>query len=304
MMTVISLTRPQAAAWLRLGRVSNLPTVWTNVLAAAALAEIGWSTAMLATATAMTMMYIGGMFLNDGFDHRIDLIERPSRPIPSGAVPVRSVLIAGFGLLVLSVLVIATTTLAAIPFAATLALLIVVYNLHHKNNPLGPLVMGACRAVVYLTTGVAVAAGSFAGAQPGASWAIMVAALVIMTHVAGLTYAARTEAFDRVERLWPLLLLAVPFGGSIALVGSGTGLSLAMVFAGLALLTADVLAVQCLRRRATSPGAVSRAVSLLIAAISLVDGLLASAVAGWTAVAIGIVGFGLTLTLQRAVPGT
>ena len=299
-MTAISLARPQAAAWLRLGRVSNLPTVWTNVLAAAALAGMGWSVATLATATAMTMMYVGGMFLNDGFDHRIDMIERPSRPIPSGAVPVRSVLIAGFTLLVLSILLIAATALVAAPFAAILALLILAYNLHHKNNPFAPLLMGACRAVVYLTTGVAVVATT----QLNASWAITVAALGILAHVAGLTYAARSEAFDRVERLWPLLLLAAPVAASIALAGSPTRLSPGMMVAGATLVAVDVLAVQWLRRRVAFPGAVSQAVSLLIAAVSLADGLLASVVAGWSAVAIGIVGFSLTLALQRVVPGT
>lgn len=303
-MTTIPLTRPQAAAWLRLGRVSNLPTVWTNVLAAAALAGVGWSAATLAAAIAMTLMYVGGMFLNDGFDHRIDVTERPSRPIPSGCVPVRSVLIAGFTLLAVAVLLVATAALAAAPFAAMLALLIVAYDLHHRGNPFGPLLMGACRAVVYLTTGIAVATGSLVQTQPELWWAIMVAALGLLAHVAGLTYAARTEAFDRVERLWPLLLMAAPFGASVAMAGAGMGLSPAMVVAGAVLLAADVLAIRWLRRRATSPGAVSRAVSLLIAAISLADGLLASTVAGWTAVAIGIAGFGLTIALQRVVPGT
>jgi len=299
-MTAISLAQPRAAAWLRLGRVSNLPTVWTNVWAAAALTGIGWSMATLAAAIAMTMMYVGGMFLNDAFDHRIDVVERPTRPIPSGTVSVRSVLIAGFALLALAALLIATTASAAAPFGAALALLIVTYNLFHKQNPFGPLLMGACRALVYLATGVAVAAGS----QSSGSGPIMLAALGILAHVAGLTYAARTEAFDRVEWLWPLLLLAAPFVVSLGIAGSATTLSLATVVAGAMLLAADVAAVQWLRRRATSPGAVSRAVSLLIAAVSLADGLVATAVAEWTAVAVGIVGFGLTLALQRLVPGT
>lgn len=299
-MTAISLAQSRAAAWLRLGRVSNLPTVWTNVWAAAALTGIGWSMATLAASIAMTMMYVGGMFLNDAFDHRIDVVERPTRPIPSGAVSVRSVLIAGFALLALAIMVIAITASAAAPVGAALALLIVTYDLFHKQNPFGPLLMGACRALVYLATGVAVAARS----QSGSSGPILLAALGILAHVAGLTYAARTEAFDRVERLWPLLLLAAPFVVSFGIAGSATTLSLATVVAGAMLLAADVAAVQWLRRRANSTGAVSRAVSMLIAAVSLADGLLASALAGWTAVAVGIVGFGLTLALQRVVPGT
>ena len=70
---------------LKLGRVSNLPTVWTNVLAGTVLA----GGAPLSAATgivvlAMSMFYIGGMFLNDYCDRTIDALERPRRPIPAG----------------------------------------------------------------------------------------------------------------------------------------------------------------------------------------------------------------------------
>jgi hypothetical protein len=295
-MPAVSLARPQLAVWLRLGRVSNLPTVWTNVFAAAALAGAGGSVAALITIMAMTLMYIGGMFLNDGFDHRVDAVERPSRPIPSGAVSVQSVLVAGFALLLLAILLLASTAMVAAPPGVMLAVLIVAYNLHHKGNRFGPLLMGACRAMVYLTAGFAITGG--------VSWTILIAALGVLAHVAGLTYAARAEAFDRVERLWPLLLLAAPFGVPVVMAAMGLELSPAMVVAGAALAFADVLAVQWLRQRLTRPGAVSRAVSVLIAAISLVDGFVASGAVGWAGVAVGIAGFGLTLALQRIVPGT
>ena len=56
---------------LRLGRVSNLPTVWTNVIAGAALAtlEIPWK-AVVPVALAASLLYVAGMFLNDAFDVR------------------------------------------------------------------------------------------------------------------------------------------------------------------------------------------------------------------------------------------
>ena len=54
---------------LRLGRVSNLPTVWTNVAAAAVLAGVPLaSLGVLALAVACSLFYVGGMFLNDAFD--------------------------------------------------------------------------------------------------------------------------------------------------------------------------------------------------------------------------------------------
>ncbi len=70
---------------LRLGRVSNLPTVWTNVAAAAVLAGVPLaSLGVLALALACSLFYVGGMFLNDAFDREFDRRVRPERPIPSG----------------------------------------------------------------------------------------------------------------------------------------------------------------------------------------------------------------------------
>ncbi|HEX2137225.1 MAG TPA: prenyltransferase, partial [Microvirga sp.] len=58
-----------AATLLRLGRVSNLPTVWTNVAAATAIAGGDPLSGRAASVfAAMTLFYLGGMYLNDAFD--------------------------------------------------------------------------------------------------------------------------------------------------------------------------------------------------------------------------------------------
>jgi 4-hydroxybenzoate polyprenyltransferase len=73
---------------LRLGRVSNLPTVWTNALAGAVLAAgvsfAAWP--VVTAALALSLFYVGGMWLNDGFDAEVDARERPERPIPAGEI--------------------------------------------------------------------------------------------------------------------------------------------------------------------------------------------------------------------------
>ncbi|MBD5656399.1 MAG: UbiA family prenyltransferase, partial [Candidatus Eremiobacteraeota bacterium] len=70
---------------LRLGRVSNLPTVWSNVLAGVVLAGRPASGAgIVALALGCALLYVGGMLLNDAFDHPLDARERPERPIPAG----------------------------------------------------------------------------------------------------------------------------------------------------------------------------------------------------------------------------
>ncbi len=85
---------------LRLSRISNLPTVWTNVLVGIALAsapEIDFRLMLLLLS--MSMYYIGGMFLNDAFDRDFDARERPDRPIPAGEASTTEVFGFGFGML-------------------------------------------------------------------------------------------------------------------------------------------------------------------------------------------------------------
>jgi len=85
---------------LKLGRVSNLPTVWTNVLAGTILGggDAGGARTVL-VALAMSMFYTGGMYLNDYCDRHIDARERPERPIPRGEISQTTVAVIGYALL-------------------------------------------------------------------------------------------------------------------------------------------------------------------------------------------------------------
>ena len=75
---------------LRLGRISNLPTVWSNTLVGAVLVGGGSPDGRLfALLIAMSLFYVAGMYLNDAFDWPIDAQERPERPIPAGEVGLR-----------------------------------------------------------------------------------------------------------------------------------------------------------------------------------------------------------------------
>src|SRR5690349_5384571 len=82
-------------ALLVLGRLSNLPTVWSNCVAGWWLggkgdaANLGWAIA------GTSLLYTGGMFLNDAFDESFDREHAKERPIPSGAIQSRTVWICG-----------------------------------------------------------------------------------------------------------------------------------------------------------------------------------------------------------------
>jgi 4-hydroxybenzoate polyprenyltransferase len=128
-MAVASQQAVSPRTLLRLGRVSNLPTVWTNVLAATALAGGAWQNARTGLVLlAMSLFYVGGMYLNDYFDRTIDARERPERPIPAGDISANAVAAAGFGMLAAGIVLLATTGVAAAVAGLILAALIVAYN--------------------------------------------------------------------------------------------------------------------------------------------------------------------------------
>ena len=276
---------------LRLGRVSNLPTVWTNTLAGAVLAGAGGYGAQLALMLlAFTLFYAGGMFLNDAFDAPFDAAQRPERPIPSGEIGARAVFAWGFGLMAAGIVLLAWFGVAPALAGLTLATAITFYDWHHKQNLFGPVVMGLCRVLVYVGAGLCVTL-----ALPDRLW---VGAALLWCYLIGLTYVAKQENLDRVENLWPLLFLAAP-------VAYGAWLAAARPVAGVfwLLFTGWMLvSLWFLRRRAK--GDVPRAVVSLIAGISLLDALLIAAAGAPALAALAVAGFGVTLFLQRYVAGT
>jgi 4-hydroxybenzoate polyprenyltransferase len=284
---------PSLSTLLRVGRISNIPTVWTNVLAGSVIAGGDRNPGRIALIMlAMTAFYVGGMYLNDFFDRRIDARDRPGRPIHAGEIGASTVSSIGFGLLATGIALMIPFGLAATVWGALLAAVIVLYDVWHKGNVLSPLVMGTCRALVYFGTGAALAGGT--------STATMLGAAALASHVAGITYAAKQENLDRIGNLWPLALLAVPLLAALPALFSAW----LVVVAFLLLLAADIVAIRLLATRPVA-GSVPSAVSGLIAAICLVDAV-AIALAGGSVVLVAIctLGYPLTRLFQKSIPGT
>lgn len=284
---------------LRLGRVSNVPTVWTNVAAGMALNGAGFPVEVLAgLVLALSLFYVGGMYLNDAFDRHIDARERPERPIPSGLVPAGTVFSIGFALLAAGWLMLAAigygpdegTGWRAPLAGAALAGTIVVYDMWHKANPVSPLIMGFCRMLVYITAAVAVA--------PFVSAEVAVAAAVALSYLIGLTFAAKQETLGRIANAWPFgfLAIAVVYALWTAMTGFAAFLAAAAFIGWLAYSMLFLLRPDRLN--------VPRAVVSLIAGICLLDAMfIAAAGHGWLALLAGAA-FLLTLALQRRIAGT
>ncbi len=284
---------------LALGRVSNLPTVWTNMLTGVVLAggQV-LDPRAVALLVALSLFYVGGMYLNDAFDASVDAVERPERPIPAGRIGRRTVFALGFAMLALGILVLlwlgfgfeaGTGPWPAVAGAA-LAAAIVFYDWHHKGNVLSPVVMGLCRVLVYVTAGLV-----FTATLPAP---LLLAAVLLLAYLIGLTYVAKQENLGRVGNLWPLLFLAAPaaYGAYLTVheprIGPYWVLFLAAIGAALWLLW---------RRR---PGDIPRAVVTLIAGICLLDAVLIAGAGAAGLAALAAVGFLVTLALQRLVAGT
>jgi hypothetical protein len=277
---------------LRLGRVSNLPTVWTNVLAGAALGGLGSEWAPLsALCLAMSLLYVGGMYLNDAFDAEVDARERPERPIPRGEISRASVYGIGGALLTVGVLIAACFGLR--PFVAALltAMVIVLYDWLHKRTALAPAIMGSCRLGVY-------ASAASLSPEPRLG-PVVVGALLLFVYVMGLTYAAARENSSALVRVGPLFGLFAPLAaraisGPYDLLGG----VLSLVFGACA-----VVGFRLVRTRV--PAQIRRGIGLLIAGIALVDALALSSVPhGAVLVPFALAAFVLTLLFQRFVPGT
>lgn len=295
-----SVSGPRWRAYLRLGRVSNLPTVWTNALAGVVLAGGSPEASSLAwLAASLSLFYVGGMFLNDAFDAAFDRQFRPERPIPTGEVSRRKVFTLGFSMLAAGELLLALPALldGDAPDALVmlgglgLALTITYYDYRHKNDPFSPLVMGLCRGWVYFIAAAAVAT-PFA-LPVGSGFAML------LCYMIGLTYAAKQENLREVRRLWPLLFLFAPFAYCLPVLTRLQPESALFLL----LLGWVVYAVSFLVRQEGRN--IGRAVISLLAGICLLDALLVAGVPGqaiWAFPALGA--FALTLYLQRFVPGT
>lgn len=285
-----TIPRNRLHSYLALARVSNSPTVFTNVLSGAALAgSLALGLEIVLLTVAMISFYTAGMFLNDLCDYAVDRRERPERPLPSGIVSLVEAavfVITLFGASLLLLLFLGTA-----PFLSGLALVgvIVLYDLWHKTNPLSPLVMAAARMLVYVTAFVAFSARI--------SEELIVAGGLLALYIVGLTYLARGETGNRLAGYGPAAVLFLPviyFAFQAPQVGT---LALLVLFAGW---VSYSLSFVYRGKRRNVGGAVGR----LIAGVALYDALVLSMAGTLTGVVLALGAFGATLFLQRYIRGT
>lgn len=263
--------------WLELARISNLPTVWTNVTAAWLLAGGPWLDSRLGwLLLAGSLLYTGGMILNDAADAKHDREHKKERPIPQGRISLTSAWVVGLGIMAVGFPI--AVVLAGAHWGITLGLIgaILFYDLYHKPWPGAVWVMGSCRALLYLMAASA--------AQPTMTGSVLVMALTLGAYIVGLTMVARMEAkgakVSSLKALFAKMLLYAPAliavffwvttanWRLISLLGDFTPLvplPLILIFIGMILHATRVM-------KKGGP-AIGQAVGILLAGVAVVDAL-------------------------------
>jgi len=188
-------------------RVSNLPTVWTNVFAGwvlglsissvhespLRLAAI-FSPQFLYLLIGASSLYVAGMIFNDLWDYEWDRRHRPERPLVTGAVAKLSAQIASMGLLIGGTIFIIFGAIPAVRSYVTILVvllvgLILIYNRWHKGVAWAPYVMGLCRFMLPLIG----CAASGAASVSSPSLILFLHALTLWILTVSVTFLARDE---------------------------------------------------------------------------------------------------------------
>ncbi len=279
-------------ALLVLGRASNLPTVWSNCFAGWYLGGGGesWWT-FFDLCVGATLLYTGGMYLNDAIDLEFDRQHRKERPIPSGRIGVSTVwwltlILLGSGTAMLIPLGTATAVLSVL-----LLLTIIAYDVVHKWVAFSPVVMAGCRFWLFL---LAASVGE-SGITGHAMWG----AIVLSLYIVGLSYIARRESLTSPIAAWPCYLMVTPV--ILALIINNGSHWIPAILLSVVLIA---WVINCLRYTFGAGGRnVGRTVSGLLAGIILVD--LLAVGGGSVAMMAGFFClFVLALLFQRFIPAT
>ncbi|MFL5752686.1 MAG: UbiA-like protein EboC [Bacteroidia bacterium] len=190
--------------YLKLMRPANSVTAAADVLAGITLS--GFFTAQLPGAFVPVLLlcistmglYGGGVVFNDVFDHKLDSVERPERPIPNGTITLTEAVLAGSVLLLLGISSAFFVNTLAGTCAILIALAALSYNKWSKHNVLtGPLNMGICRGL-NLLLGVSII--------PAAVFSTWHIAFVPLIYIAAITLISRGEVHGSSRK--PLYLAA------------------------------------------------------------------------------------------------
>ncbi len=262
-------------SWIEIMRLSNAPTVASNVLAGIAVGMLfrlsgmatPWDTALMLIAGTL-LVYVAGMVLNDACDADTDSSERPGRPIPSGRVSRGGALLVGLVFLAAGTALLAWVGQGTMVYALVLGASVLVYDTLHRVVPMSWLLLALCRALVVVIAARAI--------SPGTEWPLLAwVAGSLFAYVGALSIAARDEVRGlrqvsrAAARLVPLLTL-LPVGVFFFDIPRDHTTA-GVIAVGVLLLVAMPAAVIATRQAVRGRGGVPHAVGGWIGTIPLMD---------------------------------
>jgi 4-hydroxybenzoate polyprenyltransferase len=144
--------RPKLLAYAQWLRLPNTFTVMADPLAgwfAVGGGVPAWQLPLLVGASAC--FYTSGIVFNDCFDYELDSIEHPARPLPSGAVSLKSAWLLGSALMITALVLVALAGPVPLGVGIYLGAMIFFYNAWARHfTALRPLVLGTCRFANFL----------------------------------------------------------------------------------------------------------------------------------------------------------
>jgi 4-hydroxybenzoate polyprenyltransferase len=242
------MSNAYAGWWIGGGRALERP-LWAGVAAAA-------------------LFIMAGMALNDVADKDVDARERPDRPIPSGAVSLRSAWALSLGMMAVGLGLLAAVHPLSALCGLALCAAIFAYNFLLKGGPLGPAAMGLCRGL-NLLTGMSLAWSALPPVWPRS---VVLSLLSLWAYIALVTFLARDEVGGNSRRRASLFLagLGLWFAAWAAAAMLWFRGEHGLAFAWLGLLL-------CLRNplrdlaKEPSPRHTGKAVGMLLRCVPLVD---------------------------------
>lgn len=207
-------------AYLQLVRAPAALTVLGDTVAGAAAAGKPLRGRRLLLPLSSVSFYWAGMALNDWADRKLDAVERPERPIPSGRVsPGQALAVAGG--LTAAGLGLARAAGGRGTTAVSLAAAIWAYDTVLKNTPAGPVAMAACRTLDVLLG--------------GDSRQALPTAIAVGGHTLGVTALSRGEVHGASPAVAKTVLAGTGLTALTALTGARTWRDRlgALAFAGL-----------------------------------------------------------------------
>ena len=258
-------------------RISNAPTVVSQVFAGAAVGCCALPTgtplplgALVLVLVGVPLSYLAGMVLNDVCDARVDATERPDRPIPSGRISLFVARFVGGSMLLIGISMLAVASPATLPWAIILGVCILAYDMLHTLSAAIFVLMAACRGLVPAIAAFAISSNT--------DWSILAwTASAAFAFIAAVSIAARNEmiGFGVIARVaaWSLPAAAcAPLGMWSALAIDPGGALLSSMAVGATFLAAYVVVVgiRTASKRDT-PRAVPLAVAMWIGAMPAID---------------------------------